>query len=440
MGPRRRGAASGNIRVTQPNKLHYAWIIAGVTFLILLVGAGVRSSPGVLVVPLEKEFGWSRATISFAVGVNICLYGLIAPFAAATMDRFGLRRTIMVALCAVGTGIAITPLMTESWQLILLWGVVVGSGIGFTANVLAAMIASRWFVARRGMVLGMLTSSVAAGQLLFLPSFASIVVNFGWRAMALTIAGIVFGLMLPLVAIFMRDRPEQIGLSPYGELPGTRLAAAPPKENPFRASFRGLAIGLRRRDFYLLAGSFFVCGASTNGLIGTHLIPACIDNGIPEVAAASMLASMAIFNFIGTTGSGWLSDRIDCRVLLCVYYALRGVSLLILPFSFDTFYGLALFTAFYGLDWLATLPPTVRLTTNAFGREQTGIMYGWITASHQVGGALAAFIGGVLRVDLGSYLQAFIISGLLCFVASIMVLFIGTGRVKPQQAPVAVTG
>jgi sugar phosphate permease len=421
-------------------KLHYAWVVAAVTFLIVMVGAAVRSSPGVLVVPLENEFGWSRATISLAVGINICLYGLIAPFAAATMDRFGLRRTIMIAICLVGIGVALTTLMTQSWQLVMLWGIVVGSGTGFTANVLTALIASRWFVKRRGTVLGVLTSSVAAGQLLFLPTFAAIVVNFGWRAMSLMIAGILLGLMLPIVAIFMRDRPEQLGLAPYGEEPTLKPKPPVPYVNPFRASFRGLGEGLRHRDFYLLAGSFFVCGASTNGLIGTHLIPACIDNGIPEVAAASMLATMAIFNFVGSTGSGWLSDRVDCRWLLTAYYAMRGVSLFILPFSFDTFYGLALFTAFYGLDWIATLPPTVRLTANAFGREKTGIMYGWITAVHQVGGASAAFIGGLLRVDLGSYMQAFMISGTLCFIAAVMVQFIGRSRETPTAAPVAVPG
>ena len=245
--------------------------------------------------------------------------------------------------------------------------------------------------------------------------------------MALVVAGVVLGLV-PVVAFLMRDRPEDVGLRAYGEEPGTKVDDAGSPAIRCASAFSGLRLGLRTRDFYLLAGTFFVCGASTNGLIGTHLIPACIDNGIPEVAAASLLASMAIFNFVGATGSGWLSDRVDCRKLLCMYYALRGVSLLILPFSFDTFYGLSLFTAFYGLDWIATVPPTVRLTTQAFGREKTGIMYGWITCAHQIGGAMAAFFGGVLRVNFDTYMHAFMLSGMLCFLAAIMVLFIGYNR------------
>ncbi len=425
------------VLVTKPRAFHYAWVIAGITFLTLLVSAGIRAVPGVFVVPLENEFGWSRATISFAVGVNICLYGLMAPFAAATMDRFGIRRTIVAALLTIGTGVALTTLMTESWQLVVLWGLMVGSSIGFTANVLAAVIASRWFVARRGLVLGLLSSSVAAGQLLFLPPLAIVTANYGWRYMAMIVAGVVLGLV-PAVIFLMRDRPEEMGVTAYGEVPGAKPEARS-SGNPVRTAFDGLRLGLRTRDFYLLAGTFFVCGASTNGLIGTHLIPACIDNGIPEVAAAGLLASMAIFNFVGATGSGWLSDRIDCRKLLCMYYALRGVSLLILPFSFDTFYGLALFTAFYGLDWIATVPPTVRLTTQTFGREKTGIMYGWITCAHQFGGASAAFLGGVLRVNFDTYMHAFMLSGLLCFLAAIMVLFIGYNReaATPRAVPVA---
>ena len=417
--------------MTSLRTVHYAWIIAAVTFLVLMVGAGVRAVPGVFVVPLENEFGWSRATISLAVGINIGIYGLMAPFAAATMDAFGVRRTLAVAVSMIGVGIGLTTLMTASWQLMLLWGVVLGFSIGFTTNVLAAQTATRWFVARRGTVLGFLTSAVATGQFLLLPMLAMVAASFGWRAMALLIAAIVLALA-PVVALLMRDRPEDVGLTAYGEPPGARPAARSPT-NPVRAAFAGLAIGLRSKDFYLIAGTFFVCGASTNGLIGTHLIPACIDNGIAEVAAASLLASMAVFNFIGATGSGWLSDRIDPRLLLCVYYGLRGLSLLILPFSFDTFYGLALFATFYGLDWIATIPPTVKLIGQSFGRERTGIMYGWVTCVHQMGGASAAFFGGVMRDSFDTYMYAFMLSGLLCLLAAIAVWFIGSSWKQPER-------
>jgi sugar phosphate permease len=246
------------------------------------------------------------------------------------------------------------------------------------------------------------------------------------------LAGLALALLFP-VAKLMRERPEDVGLVSYGEIPGTSVAAAPKAGNPVRVAFDALGTGLRSRDFWLLAGSFFVCGASTNGLIGTHLIPACTDKGMSEVAAASVLAVMAAFNFVGATGSGWLSDRMDNRVLLAVYYGLRGLSLVYLPFAFDSFYTLGLFTIFYGLDWIATVPPTVRLAANAFGKENTGLMFGWISASHQLGGATAAYFGGVMRVDLGTYTQAFIISGVLCFVAATLVLFIGRGRAKPAE-------
>jgi sugar phosphate permease len=419
------------------HKLHYAWIVAAVTFLTLLVSAGIRSSPGVLVVPLETEFHWSRATISFAVGVNIFLYGLIGPFAAAVMDRFGVRHTMLAALALIAAGVATTPLMQQSWQLVLLWGVIVGCGTGAIANVLAAMIATRWFTARRGLVVGLLTSAAAAGQLLFLPLLASIAASYGWRPMTLTVAAAAL-VLLPVVAIFMRDRPEDLGLAPYGGEPGAVVAKPsvekPTAANPLRVALAALGTGLRSRDFLLIAGSYFICGASTNGLIGTHLIPACIDNGIPEVAAASLLAGMAVFNFIGATASGWLSDRIDNRVLLAVYYGLRGLSLLYLPFSFVDFYGLSLFAIFYGLDWIATVPPTLRLTTNTFGKGKAPIMFGWLAMCHQAGGASAAFVGGWLRMDLGSYLQAFMLAGLLCFIAAVMVLFIGVKRDATGQA------
>jgi sugar phosphate permease len=409
--------------------LHYGWIVAAVTFVTLLVVAGVRATPSVLIVPLEQEFGWSRQTISFAVAVNIFLFGMIGPFAAAIMESFGVRRTMCASLAIIATGVALTPLMHSAWQLVLLWGVVVGTGSGAVAMVLGATVATRWFTARRGTVLGVLTASTATGQLVFLPLLASLVQHFGWRSVSLTVAGFAV-LLLPLVALLMRDRPADLGLAPYGESGGP-VATPPPRANPAVIALKGLATGLRSRDFWLLAGSFFICGASTNGLIGTHLIPACIDHGIPEVTGAGLLAAMGVFDFVGTTLSGWLSDRWNNNRLLAWYYGLRGLSLIFLPFAFDwSFFGLSAFAVFYGLDWIATVPPTVRLTANAFGKENVGVMYGWIAASHQLGAACAAFVAGSIRTDLGDYLPAFILAGLLCLCAATMVLFIGrrTGR------------
>jgi sugar phosphate permease len=418
-------------------KLHYAWVVTAITFLTLLVAAGLRSTPGVLIVPLEAEFGWSRATIAFAVGLNIFLYGLIGPFAAAVMDRFGLRRTMLAALALIAAGVALTPLMTRPWQLVLLWGVVVGIGSGSTALVLGATVVARWFATRRGLVMGLLTASTATGQLIFLPVLASLAENYGWRSVSLTVAGVAIALF-PVVALVMRDRPEDIGLRRYGAAADESPAVAA-RGNPVARALIALRDGLRSHDFWLLAGSFFICGASTNGLIGTHLIPACLDHGIPQVAGASLLAAMGIFDLVGTTLSGWLSDRWSNRGLLAWYYGLRGLSLIYLPFAFDvSFYGLSLFAVFYGLDWIATVPPTIRLATRAFGNEQGPIMFGWIAAAHQLGAALAAFAAGALRVELGTYLQAFMLSGLLCLGAALMVMFIGRSpgsRMVPIPVP-----
>jgi len=417
-------------------KFHYGWVVVGVTFLAIVISAGVRATPGVLMVPLESEFGWSRATISFAVAVSLVLYGLIGPFAASFMERFGVRRTMLAGLSLLAAGVTLTTLMRESWQLVLLWGFVVGSGAGVIANVLSAIIAARWFTARRGLVVGLLTGGMAAGQLVFLPSFAAITTHFGWRATMLTAAAVAL-VVIPIVALLMRERPADVGLAPYGEAGGPKPAPPLPQGNPFVLALRTLGDAARSRAFWLLAGSFFCCGASTNGLIATHLIPACLDNGIPEVTGAGLLAAMGMFNMVGTTGSGWLSDRVDNRVLLAVYYSLRGFSLLYLPFSFVSFYGLGLFAVFYGLDWIATVPPTVRLSVTSFGKEKSGIIYGWIFASHQIGSAAAAYFAGLMRADLGSYLQAFMLSGLLCFLAAVMVMFVGVDwrRRRPAAQP-----
>lgn len=417
---------------TPQPRLHYAWIVAAVTFTTILIVAGVRASPGILVVPLENEFGWSRATISLAIGISILLHGAIGPFSAALMNRYGVTRMMLFALALIAVGVSLTPFMTQSWQLVVLWGVMVGAGAGAIANVLAVTIAARWFTQHRGLVTGLMLSGTATGQLLFLPLLAMISAGQGWRMVSITV-GVAAIVLLPLVFLLMRDRPSDVGLLPLGD------TVPPPPEppslaNPVGTAMAALGEGLRNRDYCLLAVSFFICGASTNGLIGTHLIPACFDHGIPEVAAASLLASMAIFNLIGTTGSGWLSDRFDNRMLLSIYYGLRGISLIILPYSFDSFYSLSMVVVFYGLDWFATVPPTVKITTSLFGREKAPIMFGWLMCVHQIGGFAAAFLAGAARMELGTYLQAFMVSGLLCMIAAIVVLLIGARPVRTEAS------
>lgn len=411
-------------------RFHYAWVVAAVTFLVLLVGAGVRATPGVLIVPWEKEFGWSAATIGIAIAINIFLYGMIGPFAVAIIERFGLRKAVSGALVVLAIGTSATSLMQAPWQMMLLWGLVVGSGSGMVANVLGATVAGRWFGQRRGLVLGLLTASSATGQLVFLPLLAGLAVNHGWRTVSLFVAAATLALV-PVVLLLLRDRPADLGLPRYGE---TAVEPIPVlTENPAKRALRGLAMGLRSKDFWLLAGTFFICGASTNGLVGTHLIPACFDHGIPEVTAAGLLALMGICDLVGTTASGWLTDRFDSRKLLAWYYGLRGLSLIFLPYSFDlSFYGLSLFAVFYGLDWIATVPPTVNLAGKAFGEKNAALMFGWIAAAHQIGAASAAWLAGVARTGSGTYLEAFVAAGLLCLVAAMMALFVGR---KPEAEP-----
>ena len=414
--------------------LHYAWVVAAVTFVILLVTAGVRATPGVLMLSFEREFGWSRAGISTAVAINIALFGLIGPFAASVIDRWGARRVIAVAAGLLAVSVALTTAMRAQWHLTLLWGVLVGTGTGVTSMVLAAIIANRWFDERRGLVMGMLSAANATGQLIFLPSLASLVETNGWRSAAWLVSAAAAGVCV-LVLIFMRDRPEDLGLLPYGRRPD--VAVSPSRA---LAPLAALALALRTRAFWLLAGTFFICGASTNGLIGTHLIAACHDYGIHEVQSARLLAMMGIFDILGTTASGWLTDRYSSRYLLFGYYTLRGISLLFLPLTLRSGVAsnLVIFAVFYGLDWIATVPPTVRLASEAFGRENTGVIYGWISASHQLGASTAAFSAGVIRTMLGDYQVAFWAAGALCLVAGLSFLTIGRAR-RPAEILVAAT-
>ncbi len=405
------------------SRVHYAWFVVAATFVTLITTAGFRSTPGVLIVPLQEEYGWSRATIGLAVSLGLLTYGLGAPFSAALMERFGVRRVMLVALVVIASGASATTLMNAPWQLDLLWGIVVGSATGAVAVPLAATVATRWFEQRRGLVTGMLTASNASGQLVFLPLLAWLATNFGWRAASLCVSAVAIGIVFPVVLLVVRDRPHSVGLRPYG---ATRDEPPPPRaERPFRPAIDGLRTGIRSRNFWLLSGSFFVCGLSTNGLIGTHLIAAAHDHGYSEIAGASLLAVVGAFDIVGTVGSGWLTDRLDPRFLLCWYYGLRGLSLMALPFAFGSRVELAAFAVFYGLDWVATVPPTVALAADTFGKERVGVVFGWIFASHQLGAAFAAWGAGAIRGWTGSYETAFIAAGAACLVASVMVTRIG---------------
>jgi sugar phosphate permease len=412
------------VAVAERRGVHYAWVVAATTFVTLLAAAGFRAAPGVLIEPLEQDFGWSRGTISAAISVNLVLFGLIGPFAAALMGRFGLQRVVVVALVSVSTGAALTTVMDSSWQLIVLWGVVVGAGSGCMATVLAATVAARWFVARRGLVTGALTAATATGQLVFLPVLAYLAEDVGWRWVSVSIALSAVA-VIPLVLLLLRDRPEDVGLTPLG----APLDHEPPPTiaHPVAAAFEGLSAVRRHGAFWLLAGSFFVCGASTNGLIGTHFIPAAHDHGITETRAAGLLALIGIFDVIGTLGSGWLTDRMDPRRLLFAYYSLRGLSLLVLDQAFDTHrIGLLGFMVFYGLDWVATVPPTVALCHQCFGRSRGTVVYGWVFAAHQIGAALVAWFAGASHGWTGSYRISFVIAGGLCLLAAV-----ATQRIEP---------
>ena len=418
-------------------KPHYAWIVLGMTFVVLLTSAAIRATPGVMIVPLEKEFGWSRAVISVAISVSLLLYGLIGPFAAGLVNRYGPRRVMALSAFLIGLGTLSTVTMKSPWQFIALWGVLVGCGTGITAIVLGATVVQRWFHVHRGLALGMLSASSATGQLIFLPILAQIVVTSGWRWAVVAVAAVAL-VISPIVFLVMRDRPQDKGLAPLGLPPGEPVPAPAVGGNPVVAALSALKMASRSREFWILAGSFFICGASTNGLVGTHLIPACMDHGIPEVQAAGLLAMMGIFDLIGTTGSGWLSDRFDNRLLLMTYYGLRGLSLLYLPYGFvSEGHGLSIFAVFYGLDWIATVPPTAALARQAFGAEKSPLVFGWIIAAHQVGAALAASSAGLLRTVEGNYDHAFLVAGFLCLFSAIGVLFAGKRPPAPVLSPQA---
>jgi len=409
-------------------RLHRAWVVAGVGFVTLIGAAGFRSVPSVLLDPLHEEFGWSHATIGSAVSINLLLYGLISPFAAALMDRLGVRRVVAGALLLVAAGSGLTVFMTASWQLLLCWGLLVGVGTGSMSMTFVALITGRWFVQRRGLVTGVLTAAGATGQLIFLPLIASLATDHGWRVPALVAAGAAL-VVVPLVVLFLRDYPSDVGVTAYGAPEGSTIGVRVQATGSSAVrAVTALRDAARQPVFWLLAGGFAICGASTNGLVGTHFVTAAHDHGMPHTTAASLLALVGVFDIAGTIASGWLTDRWDPRYLLVGYYTLRGLSLLVLPslFSPHAEPSMWVFIIFYGLDWVATVPPTVALCREWFGLDGP-IVFGWVFASHQVGAAIAATGAGAIRDAHGSYDLAWYAAGGLCTLAALM-----SGRIRRQ--------
>jgi sugar phosphate permease len=404
--------------------VHFSWVVVAIAFLTMLVSSAALGLPGAMMQPLGREFGWNTEQISTALSVRFALFGLMGPFAAMLMERFGLRNIICTALGLVATGMALATQMTAFWHLLVLWGIVLGIGSGMTALVLGAVVANRWFETRRGLVIGLLTASSATGQLVFLPFAAWLIDHQGWRSAVLPVV-IACASVAVLAFLFMKNRPVELGLAPYGAAPAAALTPAPAAVPLSLAQpFRTLRSVAGDRTFLILAATFFICGLSTNGLIQTHFISLCGDAGLSAVPAASVLAMMGAFDLVGTILSGWLSDRYDNRKLLFWYYGLRGLSLFWLPHSEFTLYGLSLFAMFYGLDWIATVPPTVKLVGARFGKERAGMVFGWVFAAHQLGAAVASFGAGRIRVQMLTYTPALYVAGGACLLAALLVMLI----------------
>lgn len=413
-------------------RIHYAWIVLVVMFTAMLAGVGVRAAPGVMIVPLERAFGWDVTTISGAVSINIILLGATGPFLTGLIESFGLKNTILSCMALLMTGTGLSIFMSAPWELFVTWGLMVGIGAGAGAVGMAAAVSNRWFAERTSLAMGLLTAANAAGQLVFLPLLAWLAERFGWQGVAIGVT-IAMGVALPAVAILLPESPASVGLGAYGA-PG--IWQSPPRRgNPITVAFSALGRGARSVDFWLLVVSFGICGFSTNGLINTHLIAYCADHGIPQIHGAGILAVIGVFSLIGSAASGWLCDRYNPRILLFWYFGLRGLSLVLLPFSQFDVVSLSVFAVFYGLDWVATGPAIFALTNEVFGRRDSPVLVAWIFAGHQVGGALAAIGAGTVRDVTGTYLLAFLVSGLACFCASALVL-----RVSRRAPAVAAAG
>ncbi len=411
-------------------RFHYAWVVTVVTFLALLAAASVRAAPGIIIIPLESEFGWDRASISFAVSISLITFGLGGPIGGTLVDRMGSRRALLAGLGTIAVGLFLLLSLRDLWQLYLIWGLLIGIGTGIASQVTGATVAHRWFRTHRGLVIGLFGAATSAGQLIFVPWMMALTVSDGWRSGIVLLMGATVVVGIP-VLLFMRDRPSDIGVRPFGE--GETLSA---EEKAADSRRTPLGAAARTKDFWLLAGSFFICGYTSNGLIGTHLIPHALEHGFTAVTSATAVGLMGAMNIVGTLGSGWFSDRYDNRKLLAAYYGFRALSLFALPFIFEAQW-LYVFAFAYGLDWIATVPPTVNLTATIFGRASLGQLYGWIFFSHMCGAALAAYAGGYFHTVLGDYHLMFISAALMGFIAVSLALRISPARGEPALAGIA---
>lgn len=421
--------------------MHPAWPVAIVTASALLAAAAFRSTTGVLMQPIEETTGWGRGTTSGAASLNLILYGVAAPFTAALMQVWGVRRTVTISLFVVGAASAATCVMTSPWQLWVLWGVFIGLGTGSLALTFGAIIANRWFVKHRSLITGMFSAATAAGQVLFVPLIAIIANGPGWTTAALVTAGCAVITAIACL-IWLRDRPSDAGVAPLGALPGTRRDEHEPTERPLHAAIRVLAQGSRRWSFWALMLTFFVCGWSTNGIVVTHLIPAASDHAMPPTVAASVIATIGMFDIIGTIASGWLTDRFDPRVLLAIYYLTRGASLLFVNALLAPHISAPLWVwiVFYGLDWTATVPPTVDLCRRVFGLADSGVAFGWVYASHMIGAGIGASVSGMLRQHDGNYQSAWLITAALCAAAGVLALTIPRSLADAHPADLSYLG
>ena len=413
-------------------RIHYAWIALTVTFVVMMGAVGVRSAPGVIILPLHQAFGWDLATISAAVSLNLLLLGLVGPFMTGLMEVIGLKRTMLLSLTLLLAGTGLANFITTSWQLFMTWGVMVGTGVAGGSMGMAAAVANRWFTTRRSLAMGMLMAANAAGQLVFLPLLGGLAQSHGWQSVSLTVT-VAIALLLPLVILLLPESPARIGLLPLG---ATEAAPAPPPRanNPFSVAVAGLLRGLRSLDFWLIAVSFGICGLSTGGLVATHFITFCVDNGYSQAASASLLGSLGVSSLIGSIGSGWLTDRCNPRLMLCVIFMLRGASLIALPYSDFSLLSLTAFAVFDGVVWIATVPPILALVNEVFGKRDAPVLVSWIYAFHQVGGAAAAAGAGLLRAYTGTYVVAFLTAGLACILASWLAMRIGHATVRATAA------